>query len=198
MIWKKKKNKYDIKKYEREIKEFSNYNNEYSFYNELYEKVKFHYIEKIERGTIDIKIEKIRLESYMGKHLSMSMNFILYYFIAIFGGIFTVTIQEAVKIFKYSSPPINTIILFIVLAVIIYVVDKNVKKDKPKDVIAFVSLKVLEDIEKEYVVLKELENIRNHDEVAATLDDKGVKVNNFLVGVLDFIKVLSSLKNRIC
>lgn len=138
-----------------------NEKNDYMELDELYSEIKKDYYNKLKRKEIKISVEKIRLESQMGKYISKLGDFSLNYYIAmvavfmtlyleklnVFGGIIFKNIDKSVASILNSLAALAIFMLLIQFFVCI--MDKDIEKDKRESLINNIKLKVLEDIEKE-------------------------------------------------
>lgn len=153
---KKRKNIFDEYRFE-----FHNYINsetkksEYDEYARLYSEINEYYRNKINAKEIDIKIERIQLEDNLGKYLGELPKFGANYIIALTCALLPMYLQVA----GLFDPKTNKLLTaLIVIGLIVFGVRsmaKSIDKDKPKDVIYNISLKVLDDIEKELKVESE-------------------------------------------
>ncbi|MBM7869254.1 hypothetical protein JOC70_000723 [Clostridium pascui] len=156
-----KRSKNNIENYYEKLKnEFTSYTNEVSLkeYNDIekiYNDIREYYKEKIKNKEINLSVEKIRLERSLGKHSGAGFSYSIAFIIAIAGGIFSSIIQQIIKIvemennFKTSGIVISIFVLLGVYLYAIFALGKDLNKYKPRDVMLNISLKVIEELEKE-------------------------------------------------
>lgn len=149
------------------IQEFDNYfesyhNKDYNNVLNVYNHIKSVYKNKIENKEIDITIEKIRLEKNVGKYQSSATKNST----AIITGMICVFIQFAIidgmKILGVQNDIIKYFLTYVVLFWFLNYMGKDTSKSKPNDIMINISLKVLDELEKEdskqNVKQEELEN----------------------------------------
>ncbi|WP_338597007.1 hypothetical protein [Clostridium baratii] len=117
----------------------------------LYKHIKEEYLKKLEDGNLDINAERIRIEMCLGKHRGESKEFNLNRIgiIIIFIPILIESIENYIKA-VYKSTFFETVFILIGILVIICKMLKTdyLNKDTKTDFVNYVSLKVLDDIEK--------------------------------------------------
>ncbi|MDR3595043.1 hypothetical protein [Clostridium sp.] len=147
--------------YYEEIKDSIKNKNDHYDILKLKNKIKEDYIEKINKNELDIISEKIRLEHNVGKYITPYMNSIINFSVALFSGIFILYFQSS-NIFdiKINFLPqlvvsiITPIIRMLIFLGLIYYVSKIIvnKPDEKNKLILLInniSLKVIEEIERE-------------------------------------------------
>jgi len=148
------KSKKDCKDYEELIKNFddnskSPYDKDYNNVLKLYYHIKNYYKRKIVIGEIDIIIEKVRLEKNIGKYESSLTNLNT----TVITGLLCIFIQfifiEGAKLTRYNNSFVTFSLTVIMMYIFFSVITKQSKKDKYNDLLNYISLKVLEELEKE-------------------------------------------------
>ncbi|MCY6370766.1 hypothetical protein [Clostridium ganghwense] len=139
---------------------------EYMGLSEVYTQIKECYTEKIKNNQIDIKIEKIQLEKRLGRYNGAASNYDIMLFISIIAAMFSLYFNvyfNAVKVWNFKENIwVSTIFLVVLTLIIIKAFSKDIDKDKPKDIMYHISLKVLKDIEEEQIKKEKMENIKQY------------------------------------
>lgn len=182
MSWSKKTKLNDYEKIMSEFKSDIVNNKTTEQYNDInkgYKAIKKYYEDKYKNEEFDIKIEKIRIERNLGIHHNDMTSFGLTYFVTIIGVIFYFVFQFIINAFDKYNNSLKMVATVFFLGGMFYtvmsVVGKEITKDKPRNLMLNISLKVLKDIEKEEVkkldIQQRIEQYANvQDEVAATSD----------------------------
>lgn len=158
------------RKYDEIFKEHIGDRQNYTYYNKLYGEIRFEYKRLIKEGSMNINVERSRLESKIGKSsensLSISSGFIIF---AI--SIFASGVIQAISLSNYE----NKATFILVITITFYIstlafVTTNFGKKNEKDFVFNICLRVLEDIEKQVEQEKfmEIESRKALEEVAAT------------------------------
>ncbi|EOU1478349.1 hypothetical protein [Clostridium perfringens] len=142
--------------------EFDKYQNRDSYYydsmNELYNYIKEAYIKKISEGILNIEIERMRIERSLGNHKNISEKLDVAN-IGLVTGIMTVSItaiftwledSAKVKIIPWEMAILIIVMMFIIFIREAYKSNKN-SGVYEKDLVNYISLKVLDDIENEVI-----------------------------------------------
>lgn len=196
MLWNKRKveRRKDIY-----LLEFKNYmKNEakeqgYKEIDSLYKEIKQYYKEKTKDENFDLKIERIQLEKDLGKFEGTMSNLNMALFIGLITAVFP-SYLEAFGIFSDRGNAISSIVSFAFFCIILMLQFKNpFKKDKRKEIVLSVSLKVLDDIEsenkeKEIRMREESERISNQQMLQQLNDPKRV-VKNIAMSALEEVAV---------
>jgi hypothetical protein len=142
---------------------------------ELYNEIKQYYENKVKSNRISISVEKIRLETNLGKYNGNIFNLSINYFIAMLAVILTLFFEK-LDLFGYEFEFGNDInlnasfnnalkvisLVAIVLFLIKVLSDKKTILTNKRDILDNIKLKVLDDLEKEYSAenakKKEIEN----------------------------------------
>ncbi len=153
MIWTRKKKLSD---YQKAISEFNSdmkstkTSEQYNNINKTYQDIKTYYEAKINKKDIDINIEKIIIERNIGIHHNDVIALSLASYIAVLGSAFYFLIQQTIITFSTSNNEINFGLTFVfllgVLCITSHNVEKNIKKENPRNLMLNISLKVLDDI----------------------------------------------------
>lgn len=158
MRWFKKKTPI-LNIYEKMINEFNldindiktiEYNNHI---NKTYRDIKKYYEERIKDKSFNISSEKIIVEQDLGIIPNNVRSMSLTFFVAVVGTIFYFVIQIVLKLFdKYSDVAnfyLSLAFLFLMILYLGATLGKDIKKDNPRNLMLYISLQVLKDIEKE-------------------------------------------------
>lgn len=153
----------------------------------LYKEIKNHYEKKIELNEININAERIRIERDLGKYSANYANIMMNLSIGLISGLFVLFFDKTdiFDAFKLTSvpaiiaEPLIILLKVVTFLIILYVIlkstnDKSVRINKNTSIIYNISLKVLDDIEKE-INESQFRNSSSIDEVASTTEDA---VNN--------------------
>ncbi|KZL88782.1 hypothetical protein [Clostridium magnum] len=138
----------------KSIREFDDYfklyqEKESKEVEELYTHIKESYKLRFKDNQIKIKIEKINLERNIGKYQGALRKHGLTFLIGILGVMIQLLLPEFLKMFGINNSSLNFAVMFICLIFFMSAVGKDFDKERPKDLMKFIALKVLEDIEKE-------------------------------------------------
>ena len=149
MFGKKNKNSYD-----KILKQFNQYNSaeELKKYDELksvYEEIRRFYEKKFNDNAIELKIEKIRIERNLGKQFGVSIGYIITFGISIMGAIISISIQETLKNISPHYWILNFIVIISLYFLIMSSIGKEAEKARPRDIMLNISLRVIEELEKE-------------------------------------------------
>lgn len=135
--------------------EFNNYQNKNSYYydstNELYNYIKDRYIKMIDQGKLDIKIERIRIERCLGKHKGLSAKVdgaglvLMTGFITYLLNLISIFLREDIKDIVISTSVLVMIVGFFMYS---FTSINNKSGNYERDLVNYISLKVLDDIEK--------------------------------------------------
>lgn len=180
--------------------------NEYKNIKDTYYKLKEFYKKKIKHKEIETQIEKIRLEKKLGRYEGKVIQFNSAFVCAFCSSILIVIIQVMLQIYNNKNSALigELFTLFTLLILFIYIIydfTKDSTKQKPKDLIIFISLKVLDDIEKEMQQQEikdkaEADKKDKHELIQQCLSNKDKinmrTINNTLDIVADVTKVISS------
>lgn len=219
MFWNKKKEEEKFYKeclnlYEEDIKNNMKNKNDHDDILELTNNIKSNYIEKINRNELDIMAEKIRLEHNIGKYNTTYIGYITSFYIAITSGVVGLYFQSSgifniSKIKGFSDSANDTIIAvtrfitFIIILLVLTVLmgDRDTKKNKKMSLINNISLKVIENIEKEINEnkVKQEEEINRKElfkEITQYIDNKNI-IKNSVVPVIAEIAATSVIKKGI-
>lgn len=167
---------------------------QYSYFDKLYNDIKVRYLEKIEQGNFDIKIEKARLQSKAGNFVGNSTMFSINMIILAITLLGTGVIQ-AYSVMK--SDCASTIVILVAFAFFGYIVFIVVKdyKSRDMDFVSHFCIHVLEDIEKEmYSKALNAENL-----IASTLEKEDAKRYNsegnynINISLPDAVSIVSSV-----
>lgn len=148
----------------------------------LYNEVKEYYKLKLRDENFNLVVEKIRLESIVGKFDNNIKNFSINYLNSFMFVIITLYL-EGIKLFEFQlkwfpNDNVNSILTIfskgILFMLIIYITQKIIfskgtKKERNDEVLNNVKLKVLEEIEKEMNYKSECK-LNKYNEVAVELD----------------------------
>ncbi len=137
------------------IKEFDSYfklyhEDDYKNILNSYNHIKTEYKSKMENKEIDITIEKIRLEKNIGKFQGTSTkngNTIITAMFCVFAQF---TVIDGIKLVSIKNSIIIYLLTYLALFLFLYYMSKDINKTKPNDLMIYISLKALEDLEKEY------------------------------------------------
>lgn len=190
---------------ENAIKEFNNYfklnqEREHEEIQQLYNHIKKSYKIKFKDDEMKIRIEKINLERNIGKYQGALRKHGLSFFIAILGIMLQLILPELLKIFNVdsniNSAAIKVAFMILFMLWFMYSVGKGFDNQRPKDLMNYIALKVLEDIE---IEIKEdkLKNNLSFQESAATIDDDMEKdsiVKKDNKGIRGLINIISITK----
>lgn len=142
------------------IQEFDNYfqsdhEKDYKQVNKVYNHIYSIYKAKIDNKELNISVEKIRLEKSIGKYQSaVTKNST-----TIITGMLCVFIQFAIvdgmKAFGVQNDFLKYALTYALLFWFLNYMSNDTNKSKPKDVMTYISLKVLDDLEKEYSIENE-------------------------------------------
>ncbi|MBC2579978.1 hypothetical protein [Clostridium sp. DJ247] len=196
-------NKATGKYYKRVVSEFlkdKNYNKEqYKNIRKIYKDITEYYDNRIkEDKDFDVKIEKLRLERNFGKQVGIATNYNIAFYIAILCPLVVLILQESLDNFKSSYKFIGIIGIVIMIFVLVFMFMRESDKVNPRELMILISLKVLEDMEKQ----NQSKNNLPIDEVAATIDDnieKDIvsKRNNRGMGwILNIIPIINIVRKR--
>lgn len=135
---------------EKILEEFNNgsisYNmKDYNDVKEVYDEIKKEYELKISKNEIEIKYEKIRLEKNLEKYNGDEIKDDASLYIAIIAAVLTSAIQEVLKDIAIWA---HLLIIVGVIFGVTYFVSKSINRIRPIDEMKYISLKVLDDIEK--------------------------------------------------
>lgn len=135
--------------------EFDNYQNKNSYYydstNELYNYIKDKYIKKIDQGKLDIKIERIRIERCLGKHKGLSDKVdgaglvLMTGFITYLLNLISIYLRQGIKDIVISTSVLVMVVGFFMYS---FASINNKSGNYERDLVNYISLKVLDDIEK--------------------------------------------------
>lgn len=138
--------------------EFDKYQNKDSYYydsmNELYNYIKEKYTKKISEGILNIEIERMRIEKNLGNHkktsekLSTSNIALITSIITVSMGALFTLVEELVKS-DYIPWYVAWSFILIVISILVRQVYKSYKDSNfnERDLVNYISLKVLNDIE---------------------------------------------------
>lgn len=142
--------------------EFDKYQNEECYYygsiNDLYNYIKGEYIKKMNNKNFNIEIERLRIEKSLGKHkkisekLSTSNIALMTSIITVSMGALFALVQELVKS-DYIPWYVAWSFIIIVISILVRQVYKSYKDSNfnERDLVNYISLKVLNDIENEII-----------------------------------------------
>jgi hypothetical protein len=137
-------------------------------YSDLYDEIYKYYKPKIEKQEIDITKERIFLEAKAGKYKGFASNFNMQLVIVLFTMLLTSFMQftGSTVLNKYSG-----VVGFMISSLMFLYIFRDIFKENSneKEVICNISLKVLEQIEKETISINKKVTIK--DEVAATVHE---------------------------
>lgn len=121
--------------------------------NKIYIEVREYYINKRRKEKFDIKIEKIRIEQNLGSFFNNFTAYNMAFYIAVFGSLFYFMIQTILSYIDTGNKIFDSVLsLMVLLGFLFFItkeIDKSIQKDKPRNFMLNISLKVLEDIENE-------------------------------------------------
>lgn len=155
----------------------------------LYTQIKDEYIEKINKQEIDLSIEKIRLETILGKYNNPITNIYMGYFVSIVAviitilleqlGIFSIDIESRLPFLPQGTNiSLKLLTAFFYMYVLMRVLNgKKERKDNSQYLVNCIRLKIIEDIELElkekqlievaitkesndYTIIKEIDDIK--------------------------------------
>lgn len=145
--------------------------NQYYNIKKSYRYIKTYYENKIKNKDFDINIEKFRVERNLGIQPNKMLSFSIDYYVAFIGIIFYFIFQSLIVYFDKYSKEIGMVIasLLAILYLIARTIGKDIIRDKPRNLMLNISLRVLEDLEKEITEVKFNKiNQITQDEVAVT------------------------------
>lgn len=188
------------------IDEFNKYNSpkELEKYEELknvYSKIRAYYEAKVINNEVDLKIEKIRLERNLGKQLGASITYIIAFGISILGALMSVLIQETLKIVNSHY----WILTFLVIGALYFFIMRSIgneaEKARPRDIMLNISLKVVEELEKEINENKAKQEREDNREktiqrISQHIDNKNA-IKNVVLPVIAEIAATTVVKKRI-
>lgn len=139
--------------------EFDKYQNSDSYFYdsvvELYDYIKKTYIKRLKEGNLDIKLERIRIEECLGSHKKVSEK-LDSSSIVIVTSIITILINLIITCFEELAKAKEIFwdkVLLIGIIISVIVMQQAYKSNKDsgayeRDLVNYISLKVLDDIEK--------------------------------------------------
>lgn len=151
---------------------------EYLEFKILYHHIMDFYAKKISSGKIDIKIEKLVLESKLGKYEGENLKFNSSLFVGISCALATLYIQSLVEVTAENRALFMLVFIIVAFSVIFTLSKRNITKNKDKDNVYNVSVKVLEYIEKNLDLKNETNEIIEEVASAIEYSNKNVKDSN--------------------
>ncbi|MBW9170764.1 hypothetical protein K2F43_06030 [Clostridium estertheticum] len=184
MSWTRKKKLSD---YQKAISEFNSdmkstkTTEQYDNINKIYKQIKKYYEAKRINEDFDMNIEKIRIQRNLGVHPNNFMSFGIACYIAIIGTIFYFMIQITISYLdKYGNEiikfGISLFFLVLLFKTISSTFGKEIIKDKPRNLMMNISIKVLDDIEKE--VAEEVDRLEKQQRIEQYISREKF-INNF-------------------
>lgn len=139
---------------EKGIKEFNDYfqstqERENKEIDDLYNHIREAYRIKFNNDEIKIKIEKMNIERNIGRYQGALRKNGLTLFIGILGIMIQLMLPEFLRMLNINNPAVNFIIMGIFIVWFISNIGKDFDKQRPRDLMNFVALKVLDDMENE-------------------------------------------------
>ena len=126
---------------------------QYDNINKAYMYIKIYYEKKNKDNKFSIKAEKIRIEENIGSNGSNIISFGMAYYIAIIGSLFYFMFELVITAFNKYSNEINVGLTIVFLLTMLffssYIIGEGIKKEGLRNLRLNISLKVLENIEKE-------------------------------------------------
>ncbi len=142
--------------YEKSIEYFNKLIDKDKDIERIYEKIKKEYSERLKKGTLNIKYEKLKIQERQGKLKGSGEDFQFSLFICIIGVLITVYIQGLFKEAKEIVPTVA-----VILVVIINELIKGVKPNRSINMTLAISLMVLEELEEEQVKINKKVQCKN-------------------------------------
>lgn len=131
--------------YDKSIKYFNQLINKDKDIERIYEKIKEEYSERLKKGTLNIKYEKLKIQERQGKLKGSGEDFQFSYFTALFSALYVVLLES---LCKDHEKMLSTV----VLVILVFLIREFIKKSKPNRSINMtlaISLMVLDELEKE-------------------------------------------------
>lgn len=177
--------------YEKSIEYFNKLIDKDKDIERIYEKIKKKYSERLKRGTLNIKYEKLKIQERQGKLKGSGEDFQFSYFISIFAVLFTFLFQSLFKETKEIVPVVVVVILVVLISELI----KKSKSNRSINMTLTISLMVLEELEEEQVksfVLGNIAYIINGDTIRAINNekDKTISKKDFEKSPVKSLKIL--------
>ena len=126
---------------------------QYDNINKAFTYIKTYYEAKNKNKEFSIKAEKIRIEDNIGIHASNIISFSMAYYIAIIGSLFYFMFELVINAFNKYNDEINVgLTIFFLLTILFfssYIIGESLKKEGLRNLRLNISLKVLDNIEKE-------------------------------------------------
>ena len=151
--------KVKFSKYEKIINKFNvemedaKTTEQYDNINKVFTYIKIYYEKKNKDKKFSIKAEKIRIEDNIGSNASSIISFSMAYYIAIIGSLFYFMFELVITAFNKYSNEINVGLTIAFLLTMLffssYIIGEGIKKEGLRNLRLNISLKVLENIEKE-------------------------------------------------
>lgn len=195
------------KYYKRVISEFlkdKDCNREqYQNVSKIYRDIETYYYNRIqEDNNFDIKIEKLRLERNFGKYVGAATNYNVTFYIAMSCPLVVLTIQESLRNFEFSYKFASVIGMSVIIFALVFKFMKESDKVNPRELMILISLKVLEDIEKELenvTITQEKEINRKEllEQIKQHIDDNNIIKNAILPAMVEIAATTVVKKNII-
>ncbi|MBU3182940.1 hypothetical protein [Clostridium psychrophilum] len=126
---------------------------QYDNINKAFMYIRIYYEKKNKDKKFSIKAEKIRIEENIGSNGSNIISFGMAYYIAIIGSLFYTMFELVITAFNKYSNEINVGLTIVFLLTMLffssYIIGEGIKKEGLRNLRLNISLKVLENIEKE-------------------------------------------------
>ncbi|EGT4141822.1 hypothetical protein C4D43_13665 [Clostridium perfringens] len=134
--------------------EFDKYQDEENYEIETIKEIYTHiytvYVKRLKEGNLNIKLEKIRIEKSLAKHKRSSEK-LEAVSITIVIGMITITLNLLIEFLKnlFTNYSISKVWLFVLIIIIFQLFMHKYKKTRAyeRDLVNYISLKVIEDIE---------------------------------------------------